>query len=124
MRAVSSEICFAWDVRPFSSLIFGAPLCVSWGYASRNLAIDDRYDISTFADFMSHIRSHNVRILVAHRAEGQGLPPSPAARVPSQTGKLEHRTIANLTHCKAQKVVDIRLALRRYTDSARMVTAA
>jgi hypothetical protein len=38
-----------------------------------------------------------------------------------EAGKVKHRTIANLTHCKAEEVEAIRLALRHKADLARMV---
>jgi transposase len=41
-----------------------------------------------------------------------------------EAGKVKHRTIANLTHCKAEEVEAIRLALRHKADLAAMVTAA
>jgi len=41
-----------------------------------------------------------------------------------EAGKVKHRTIANLTHCKAEEVEAIRLALRHKADLAGMVAAA
>ena len=41
-----------------------------------------------------------------------------------EAGKVKHRTIANLTHCKAEEVEAIRLALRHKADLARMVAGA
>jgi transposase len=41
-----------------------------------------------------------------------------------EAGKVKHRTIANLTHCKAEEVEAIRLALRHKADLARMVACA
>src|SRR6201996_8000130 len=41
-----------------------------------------------------------------------------------EAGKVKHRTIANLSHCKAEEVEAIRLALRRKADLAGMVAAA
>jgi len=41
-----------------------------------------------------------------------------------EAGKVKHRTIANLSHCKAVEVEAIRLALRHKADLARMVAAA
>jgi hypothetical protein len=41
-----------------------------------------------------------------------------------EAGKVKHRTIANLTHCKAEEVEAIRLALRHKADLARMVASA
>src|SRR6202050_3040166 len=41
-----------------------------------------------------------------------------------EAGKVKHRTIANLSHCKAEEVEAIRLALRHKADLARMVASA
>jgi hypothetical protein len=41
-----------------------------------------------------------------------------------EAGKVKHRTIANLSHCKAEEVEAIRLALRHKADLAGMVAAA
>src|SRR5258708_12124903 len=41
-----------------------------------------------------------------------------------EAGKVKHRTIANLAHCKAEAVEAIRLALRHKADLAGMVAAA
>ena len=41
-----------------------------------------------------------------------------------EAGKVKHRTIANLSHCKAEEVEAIRLALRHKADLARIVSAA
>ena len=41
-----------------------------------------------------------------------------------ELGKVKHRTIANLSHCKAEEVEAIRLALRHKADLARIVSAA
>ena len=41
-----------------------------------------------------------------------------------EAGKVKHRTIANLSHCKTEEVEAIRLALRHKADLARMVAAA
>src|SRR6202451_3760816 len=41
-----------------------------------------------------------------------------------EAGKAKHRTIANLSHCKAEEVEAIRLALRHKADLAGMVAAA
>jgi hypothetical protein len=41
-----------------------------------------------------------------------------------EAGKVKHRTIANLSHCKVEEVEAIRLALRHKADLARMVAAA
>ena len=41
-----------------------------------------------------------------------------------EAGKVKHRTIANLSRCKAEEVEAIRLALRHKSDLARMVAAA
>jgi hypothetical protein len=41
-----------------------------------------------------------------------------------EAGKVRHRTIANLSHCKAEEVEAIRLALRHKADLARIVSAA
>ena len=40
-----------------------------------------------------------------------------------EAGKVKHRTIANLSHCKAEEVEAIRLALRHKADLAGMVAA-
>ena len=37
---------------------------------------------------------------------------------------MKHRTIANLSHCKAEEVEAIRQALRHKADLARIVSAA
>src|ERR1700734_4238384 len=41
-----------------------------------------------------------------------------------EAGKVKHRTIANLSHCKTEEVEAIRLALRHKADLARIVSAA
>ena len=41
-----------------------------------------------------------------------------------EAGKVKHRTIANLSHCKTEEVEAIRLALRHKADLSRMVAAA
>jgi transposase len=41
-----------------------------------------------------------------------------------EAGKVKHRTIANLSHCEAEEVEAIRLALRHKADLARMVASA
>src|SRR5271170_4003834 len=41
-----------------------------------------------------------------------------------EAGKVKHRTIANLSHCKAEEVEAIRLALRHKADLAGIVAAA
>src|SRR5271155_2338762 len=41
-----------------------------------------------------------------------------------EAGKVKHRTIANLSHCKAQEVEAIRLALRHKGELAHMVATA
>src|SRR6202166_1197371 len=41
-----------------------------------------------------------------------------------EAGKVKHRTIANLSHCKTEEVEAIRLALRHKADLARIVAAA
>ena len=41
-----------------------------------------------------------------------------------EAGKVKHRAIANLSHCKAEEVEAIRLALRHKADLAGMVAAA
>ena len=41
-----------------------------------------------------------------------------------EAGKVKHRTIANLSRCKAEEVEAIRLALRHKSDLAGMVAAA
>ena len=41
-----------------------------------------------------------------------------------ELGKVKHRTIANLSHCKAEEVEAIRLALRHKADLTRIVSAA
>src|SRR5580700_7494866 len=41
-----------------------------------------------------------------------------------EAGKVKHRTIANLSHCKPEEVEAIRLALRHKADLAGMVAAA
>jgi transposase len=41
-----------------------------------------------------------------------------------EAGKVKHRTIANLSHCKVEEVEAIRLALRHKADLARLVATA
>jgi hypothetical protein len=41
-----------------------------------------------------------------------------------EDGKVKHRTIANLSHCKAEEVEAVRLALRHKSDLGRMLASA
>src|SRR5271154_3133105 len=93
-------------------------------FCAKNVATNNHRVVLTFCGF------HGIFVVIMFvdssttRLNGKAYPRHLLRESYREAGKVKHRTIANLSHCKAEEVEAIRLALRHKADLAGMVAAA
>src|SRR5271167_1082312 len=93
-------------------------------FCAKNVATNNHRVVLTFCG------SHGILVATMFvdssttRLNGKAYPRHLLRESYREAGKVKHRTIANLSHCKAEEVEAIRLALRHKADLAGMVAVA
>src|SRR6202451_1656024 len=93
-------------------------------FCAKNVATNNHRAVLTFVGFNGIFVAIMFVDSSTTRLNGKAYPRHLLRESYREAGKVKHRTIANLSHCKAEEVQAIRLALRHKADLAGMVAAA
>src|SRR6202142_3796787 len=93
-------------------------------FCAKNVATNNHRVVLTYGEFNGIFVAIMFVDSSTTRLNGKAYPRHLLRESYREAGKVKHRTIANLSHCKAEEVEAIRLALRHKAGLAGMVAAA